>query len=108
MEAATTQNKFEKPGTSSEPQDMAVQVPRQPCKSPRYAPQKTINLPVEIAEPPIKLHPPTTNRKKQENRAEDQLRLVSFHSYTTTPRSLSVLITVSTFRRTSGRAFTGT
>ena len=30
----------------------------------------------------------------------DQLRPLSFHSYTTTPRSLSVLITASTFRRT--------
>jgi hypothetical protein len=37
-----------------------------------------------------------------------QLRPLSLHSYTTTPRSFSVLITFSIFRRTSGRAFTGT
>src|SRR5271168_431871 len=41
-------------------------------------------------------------------RKPDQLRPLSLHSYTTTPRSFSVLITVSMFRRTSGRALTGT
>src|SRR5882757_4299158 len=45
---------------------------------------------------------------RQDMPVTDQLRPLSLHSYTTTPRSLSVLITVSIFRRTSGRALTGT